>query len=137
MQVSKAFTNIKHIFATELQLQYLFITWNLIINLKIVDNEMFLEKQQQQFAMSKKNKLIERFLLIPTDLSWEELVTILSFYGYEEIKKGKSGGSRRKFADEEKNIINLHKPHPSNVVKEYAIKQVIEQLKEKGKIKDE
>jgi hypothetical protein len=31
----------------------------------------------------------------------------------------------------------LHKPHPVNIVKEYAIKQLIEHLKEKGKIKDE
>ncbi|MCW3106511.1 MAG: addiction module toxin, HicA family [Segetibacter sp.] len=87
--------------------------------------------------MSRKSKLIERFLLIPKDLSWEELITILSNYGYFELTKGKTGGSRRKFADENKNVISLHKPHPANIVKEYAIKEVIAHLKEKGKIKDE
>ena len=30
-----------------------------------------------------------------------------------------------------------HKPHPGNIVKEYAIKQVIVHLKEKGHVKDE
>ena len=30
--------------------------------------------------------------------------------------------------------ILLHKPHPSNVIKKYAIKQLIMNLKEKGDI---
>lgn len=88
--------------------------------------------------MSKKSKLIERFLLIPKDFTWEELVKVLSSYGYVEYNSGKTSGSRRKFIDAEKNIIsNLHKPHPGNIVKEYAIKDVIAYLKEKGKIRDD
>lgn len=54
--------------------------------------------------------------------------------GYADIKSGKTGGSRRKFSDAENNIISLHKPHPGNIVKSYALKQVYEHLKEKGKI---
>jgi hypothetical protein len=87
--------------------------------------------------MSRTEKLIQRLLAIPKDLTWEELVKILIQFGFLELKKGKTGGSRRKFADEKKNIINLHKPHPGNIVKQYAIRQVIIQLKEKGYIKDE
>ena len=87
--------------------------------------------------MSRTEKLLQRLLSVPKDLTWEELVKILSQFGYEELKKGKTGGSRRKFADEKHNIIILHKPHPGNIVKEYAIKQVIVQLKEKGHIKNE
>jgi predicted RNA binding protein YcfA (HicA-like mRNA interferase family) len=87
--------------------------------------------------MSKKDKLIERFLLVPKDFTWEELVKVLSSYGYTELGTGKTGGSRRRFADVNKNVLTLHKPHPSNVVKQYAIRQVIEDLKEKGKIKDD
>lgn len=82
--------------------------------------------------MSTKEKLIQRLLSIPRDFTWEELTKVLSQFGYAELKKGKTGGSRRKFADEKKNIIILHKPHPGNIVKEYAIKQVVVQLKEKG-----
>lgn len=87
--------------------------------------------------MSKKNKLFERFLSVPTDLTCDELAKILSFFGYFELGTGKTGGSRRRFADADKKVITLHKPHPSIIVKQYAIKQVIEDLKEKGKIKDE
>lgn len=87
--------------------------------------------------MSKQNKLIERFLSIPSDLTWDELVKVLSYYGYGEFTKGKTAGSRRKFADDHKNIILLHKLHPANIVKKYAIRQVIETLKEQGKITNE
>jgi len=87
--------------------------------------------------MSRTEKLLLRLLSVPKDLTWEELVKILAQFGYVELKKGKTGGSRRKFADAKNNIIILHKPHPGNIVKEYAIKQVIVHLKEKGYIKDE
>lgn len=87
--------------------------------------------------MSKQGKLLSRLLSLPRDFTWKELIKILAFFGYMEIKKGKTGGSRRKFADDQKNIISLHKPHPGNIVKEYTIKQVIADLKDKGHIKDE
>ena len=87
--------------------------------------------------MSRTEKLLQRLLSIPKDLTWEELVKILAQFGYIELKKGKTGGSRRKFADAKNNLIILHKPHPGNIVKEYAIKQVIMHLNEKGYIKDE
>ncbi len=81
--------------------------------------------------------MIERFLSVPKDLTWDELVKILAFYGYLELGTGKTGGSRRRFADDNKNVLTLHQPHPSSIVKQYAIRQVIEDLKEKGKIKNE
>ncbi|MBC7826890.1 MAG: type II toxin-antitoxin system HicA family toxin [Chitinophagaceae bacterium] len=87
--------------------------------------------------MSKDQKLVNRLLSTPRDFTWDELIKLLSVYGYTEAKKGKSGGSRRKFIDDKKNVINLHKPHPSNILKTYAIKDVIAHLKEKGHIKDE
>jgi hypothetical protein len=65
------------------------------------------------------------------------LVTLLLYFGFEELKKGKTGGSRRKFVDGQKNMISLHKPHPGNILKEYAIKQVIEFLRERGHLKDD
>ena len=87
--------------------------------------------------MSKYEKLLLRLLSVPSDFTWEELISLLAKYGYEELKKGKTGGSRRKLADKTNNIIILHKPHPGNIVKQYAIRQVIEHLREKGYIKDE
>lgn len=67
--------------------------------------------------MGKKEKLINRFLSKPSDFTWGELVNILSSFGYIEFNKGKTGGSRRKFVDEKGNVISLHKPHPSKIVK--------------------
>jgi hypothetical protein len=87
--------------------------------------------------MAKIEKLIERLLSKPTDFTWEELIKILMHFGYAELKKGKTAGSRRKFADEAKNIISLHKPHPQNILKRYMLDDVITHLKERGKIKDE
>jgi hypothetical protein len=87
--------------------------------------------------MSKKEKLIDRLLSIPADFTWDELVKTLASFGYSKMKTGKTGGSRRRFVDEDKNIITLHKPHPGKILKEYALKQVVEHLKEKGKITDE
>ena len=87
--------------------------------------------------MSRNEKLLSRLLSVPSDFSWDELVRIVAYYGYKELKGGKTGGSRRKFADDKKNIISLHKPHPSNLVKQYAIREVIAHLKTNGHIKDE
>ncbi len=79
--------------------------------------------------MSKIEKLLEKFKSIPKDLTWNELVKILNHLGYFELKKkGKTGGSRVKFANENNDIINLHKPHPSNIVKQYVIRQLLEKL---------
>jgi hypothetical protein len=81
--------------------------------------------------MSKIEKLVQKFLSIPKDLTWEEFSKILEHYGYIELtKRGKTGGSRRKFINIKKDndVIIAHKPHPQNVVKKYIIEQVIEKL---------
>ncbi|WDZ99950.1 type II toxin-antitoxin system HicA family toxin [Mucilaginibacter sp. SJ] len=67
--------------------------------------------------MSRQEKLIARMLSIPKDFTWDELFKILSSFGFEELKGGETGGSRRKFVDANKNIINLHKLHPANILR--------------------
>jgi len=81
--------------------------------------------------LSKFEKLKERFQSKPKDFSWEELAVLLIKLGYKQLE---GNGSRVKFIDKENNIINLHKPHPKNIVKEYLIKQVSDHLKERGKL---
>lgn len=78
--------------------------------------------------MSKIEKLIERLKSEPKDFTWDELTKVLAHFGYSEMKKGKTGGSRRKFIGQNNSIISLHKPHPGNILKAYAIKQIIEHL---------
>jgi len=79
--------------------------------------------------MSKIDKLIQRLLNNPKDFTWDEVVQILKHFGFFELKTGKTTGSGRKFVNEKKKIIILHKPHPVNVVKPYAVKIVIDILK--------
>jgi len=79
--------------------------------------------------MSRNEKILERFKTIPKDFTWDELVKVLNYLGYEEkTKKGKTGGSRRKFVNNDMDIIILHEPHPGKIVKEYVIKQIIKKL---------
>ena len=67
-------------------------------------------------------------------LPWDELVKTLAYFDYAETKAGKTGGSRRKFSDKNKNVIAVHKPHPGTIVKKYVIREVITHLREKGKL---
>ena len=80
--------------------------------------------------MSKKSKLLKKFLAVPIkkDLTFDALETLLLSCGYRKLE---GSGSAVKFYHEEKNhLINLHKPHPDNVLKLYLIKQIQKKLKE-------
>jgi len=87
--------------------------------------------------MSRSEKLLTRLLSTPKDFTWEEQMKVLMYLKYEQVTTGKTGGSRREFVDSSKNIVILHKPHPGNILKAYALRQVIDHLKEKGKIHHE
>ena len=79
--------------------------------------------------MSKHDKLLKRFLSKPKDFSYNELKTLLSGFGYNELTKGSTSGSRVSFYNHDtEHIICLHKPHPGNILKTYQIELVIEAL---------
>ncbi len=83
--------------------------------------------------MSRHHKLIKRFLAKPRDFTYDELVTLLQGFGYKEVKVGKTSGSRAAFFNEKRNnIIRLHRPHPSNVLKRYQLNDVERELERKG-----
>ncbi len=80
--------------------------------------------------MSKKEKLLKRFLELPArkDLTFSELDRLLGSCGYRKIE---GGGSAVKFYHQEKDsLINLHKPHPGNILKVYLVRQIQIKLKE-------
>ncbi len=85
--------------------------------------------------MGTKDKLIERFKTLPTDFTFDELETMLKVFGYEKSNKGKTSGSRVLFKNKQGRPIMIHKPHPGNIIKSYALKQVYNDLKEEGLIK--
>jgi hypothetical protein len=80
--------------------------------------------------MSKKDKLLLKFLEIPPrkDLTFKELNSLLNSLGFEKIE---GADSAIKFYSKEKDLLlNLHKPHPSDILKVYIIKQIQNKLKE-------
>ncbi len=73
--------------------------------------------------MGTKEKPRERFMRIPSDFTFDEVQCLLEGYGYERSNKGKTSGSRIIFKNKDKRPIMLHKPHPGNIVKVYALKR--------------
>lgn len=55
---------------------------------------------------------------------------LLGQLGYRRVRGGKTAGSRRRFAHESAPAITLHKPHPGNIVKVYALRAVARFLTE-------
>ena len=78
--------------------------------------------------MSKKEKLIDRFKSMPSDFHYDEVVKLLGYFDFRQVKKGKTSGSRVKFMNQEGVPIMLHKPHPSGIMKHYQLKQIKEVL---------
>ena len=78
--------------------------------------------------MSKKDKLIERFLSMPTDFHFNEVVKLVGYFGYAEMNTGKTSGSRIKFINKEEDQIKFHKPHPKGIMKRYQLKEIKEKI---------
>ncbi len=76
--------------------------------------------------MGKRDKLKAKLLHGRQAVTWNELVTLLKALDYKEIK---GDGSRVKFDNgNPDDTINLHRPHPDNELKRYAIKLVVNKL---------
>lgn len=84
--------------------------------------------------MSRLEKEIERLKSKPKDYTYDEVKNLLNKLGFYENNKGRTSGSRVEFINEKNVQIELHKPHPKNILKHYQIKDIIEKLKEGGLI---
>jgi len=85
--------------------------------------------------MSRRDKILRRFLSKPADFTSDEMRRLLKDFGYEEKRTGKTAGSRLAYIHRESgHIIRLHRPHPGNVMKRYQLDLVGEALKAKGKL---
>lgn len=95
--------------------------------------------------MGTKDKLIERFLTLPKDFTYDEVKRLFGLFGYHEENKGSTSGSRVEFiSEDQKCSYIMHKPHPSNIIKSYVMKQLftyirdnklIEKYKQDNKLK--
>ena len=80
--------------------------------------------------MGTRGKLIDQFKRQPKDFTFDEMVKLLIGFGYSISNKGKTSGSRIRFINKETmSVIDMHKPHPSNVVNEGVMKDVYTKLK--------
>ena len=82
--------------------------------------------------MSKRDKLIWRFLTLPKDFTWAELKALLECFGFEESNAGKTSGSRVRFYQENYTPVMIHKPHPGKILKHYQLKYIKEYLQNEG-----
>lgn len=80
--------------------------------------------------MGQKEKLIKRLKSKPKDFTFEEVETLLKYFGYVRNDKGKTSGSRVIFSCKDRASILLHKPHPRKELLTYQIKQLIEVLEQ-------
>jgi predicted RNA binding protein YcfA (HicA-like mRNA interferase family) len=79
--------------------------------------------------MSKLEKLKARLKVRPADFTWGEMVRLLEALGYAERA---GDGSRRKFHGPGRPTISLHRPHPGDIVKRYAVREVADLLEKEG-----
>ena len=77
--------------------------------------------------MSTKEKLIERLRRKPSDMTFQEMKTLLESLGFTMSNKGKTSGSRVSFMKGNIPII-FHKPHGGEPMKAYVLKAVLETL---------
>lgn len=79
--------------------------------------------------MSTKEKLKERFKTLPSDFTFDELVRLFNILGFTVNNKGVTSGSRVRL-EKVTDYYNLHKPHPGNVIKKTALKDIYQYLKD-------
>jgi predicted RNA binding protein YcfA (HicA-like mRNA interferase family) len=84
--------------------------------------------------MGQIDKLIARLKTSPKDFKFSELRKVLTHLKYEEDSGGKTSGSHVRFVNPSGDVIHLHKPHPGDEMKEYAIKEVKQMLEEREEI---
>lgn len=85
--------------------------------------------------MSKLEKAKIRIKSLPSDYTYSEARTLLCQLGFSEFNKGRTSGSRVQFyreADQE--VVLLHKPHPGDVMKQGAVKQLFDFLTDLGEL---
>ena len=87
--------------------------------------------------MGTKEKLIERFLSLPSDFTYNEVIRLFSIFNYYERQKGAPSGSRVESVSKDGNrSFIMHKPHPSNIMKKYAMKQILMYLIDNTNLKN-
>ena len=83
--------------------------------------------------MSSKEKLVKRFLSLPRDFTFDEVVRLFALFGFVLSNKGHSSGSRVAFIHSDE-VFTMHRPHPENIVKRGTLQNIKEYLENKNLI---
>lgn len=65
---------------------------------------------------------------MPSDFHYDEMVKLLGYFGFTEVKTGKTSGSRVRSINSKGVLLMMHKPHPTGILKYYQLKQAKEVL---------
>ena len=82
--------------------------------------------------MGQKEKLIERLRASPKTFTFDDVESLLRYFGYSRSNKGRTSGSRICFTSEDHPPIMMHKPHPRKELLEYQVKQLIDFWEQEG-----
>ncbi|MCM1542061.1 MAG: type II toxin-antitoxin system HicA family toxin [Blautia sp.] len=74
---------------------------------------------------------MDRLLKKPQDFTFDEMKTLLSYFGYD-LKQGGTGSGVKFIKSGSNEVINFHKPHPNGILKRYVLDQVVEKLRKDG-----
>lgn len=65
--------------------------------------------------MAQADKLIAAFRACRGEFAYTDFIKMITSLGYEPVKTGRTGGSRRRYAHKvKKHILLFHKPHGPN-----------------------
>ena len=85
--------------------------------------------------MSRSEKAKDRLKSVPKDYTFTEAENLLNSLGFERYNKGKTSGLRVMFIRKRDQLsILLHKPHPGNEMKAYAVRSLLNFLIEAGEV---
>ena len=92
-------------------------------------------ERREYNKISKLAKEIESLNAQPKDYTYEEVKSLLNKLGFYENNKGRTSGSRVVFMNRNNIKIELHKPHPSNILKPYQAHNLLKKLSEMEEFK--
>ena len=106
---------------------------NIFIYIKKKQLKIVAKSNRKDILMSKKEKLIKKFLKLGNDFESSEIVSLLNQLGFYETQLGKTTGSAVCFSSKDNAVkIRFHKLHPDKYMKKYVMKQIKEMLEKKG-----
>ena len=87
--------------------------------------------------MGRKDKVVQRFITLPKDFTYEETLRLMRLFGYVEDTRGHTSGSRVRFRNAEiDSYVDIHRPHPGSIMKEWMLKAIKLHLIKVGLLKD-